>query len=67
MCRTDSFKYVRRLYEQDELYDLEHDPHELVNLIADPALAPTLRGLKERLLTWYMETCDVVPLDLDAQ
>ena len=67
MCRTESFKYVRRLYEQDELYDLEHDPHELVNRIADPALAQALCDLKERLLTWYMETCDVVPMDLDAQ
>jgi arylsulfatase A-like enzyme len=66
MCRTESFKYVRRLYEQDELYDLEQDPHELDNRIADPALAQVLFGLKERLLTWYMETCDVVPMELDA-
>src|SRR5690606_19902872 len=25
MCRTRDFKYIRRLYEQDELYDLARD------------------------------------------
>ncbi len=66
MCRTRRHKYVRRLYEGDELYDLERDPHELDNRIDDPALAPVLAKLKERMLTWYMETCDVVPIELDA-
>ena len=32
MCRTHDLKYVRRLYEQDELYDLQEDPNEFVNL-----------------------------------
>ncbi len=26
MCRTEGYKYVRRLYEVDELYDLRRDP-----------------------------------------
>ncbi len=26
MCRTAEHKYVRRLYESDELYDLRKDP-----------------------------------------
>ena len=67
MCRTDRHKYVRRLYEEDELYDLEEDPRELHNLIHDPAYSGTLRDLKERMLTWYMETCDVVPHDTDER
>ena len=29
MCRTKDYKYVRRLYETDELYDLKKDPGEL--------------------------------------
>jgi arylsulfatase A-like enzyme len=65
MCRTRDFKYVRRLYEQDELYDLHTDPGELHNRISDPALAPVLAQLKERLLTFYLETADVVPHDAD--
>ncbi len=65
MCRTREHKYVRRLYEQDELYDLRKDPRELDNRIDDPALAPELAKLKERLLTFYLETADVVPHDTD--
>jgi hypothetical protein len=37
MCRTKTHKYVQRLYEQDELYDLVSDPLEETTLIADPA------------------------------
>ena len=67
MCRTQEFKYVRRLYESDELYDLRADPGELDNRIDDPALAGVLAELKERLLTFYLETGDVVPHDPDQR
>jgi arylsulfatase A-like enzyme len=67
MCRTRDFKYVRRLYEQDELYDLRTDPGELHNRISDPELAQVRTELRERLLTWYLETCDVVPFEADAR
>jgi arylsulfatase A-like enzyme len=67
MCRTRDFKYVQRLYESDELYDLRQDPRELCNLIADPAYTAVLSRLRDRLLTWYQQTCDAVPHDLDAR
>jgi arylsulfatase A-like enzyme len=67
MCRTQNFKYVRRLYEPDELYDLRADPQELHNLIDDPAYTQALVTLKERLLTFYQETCDVVPHTIDQR
>jgi len=67
MCRTDRYKYVRRFYESDELYDLAVDPRELTNRIDDPALAGPLAELKERMLTWYMATCDAVPRDTDRR
>ena len=67
MCRTREFKYVRRLYEQDELYDLRADAGELCNRIDDPALASVLRQLKEQLITHYLDTCDVVPLEADSR
>lgn len=67
MCRTRDYKYVRRLYEQDELYDLRADPHELDNRIGDARLAGVLAELKERMLTFYQETCDVVPWDADQR
>lgn len=67
MCRTHDFKYIRRHYEQDELYDVRNDPQETRNLANDPAYADVLMQLKERLLAWYMETCDVVPLETDQR
>ncbi len=67
MCRTKEYKYVRRHYEQDELYDLSADPGELVNRIDDPELADLLARLKDRMLTFFMETGDVVPHDTDRR
>jgi arylsulfatase A-like enzyme len=67
MCRTSEFKYVQRLYESDELYDLRDDPAELNNRIDDPSLADVLAKLKDRLLTFYLETGDVVPYDADQR
>ncbi|MCY3780478.1 MAG: sulfatase-like hydrolase/transferase [Chloroflexi bacterium] len=67
MCRTHDYKYVRRLYETDELYDLKNDPGELENRIDDPAYAGTLAELRERMLTWYQNTCDVVPYKTDVR
>ncbi|UCH25595.1 MAG: sulfatase-like hydrolase/transferase, partial [Trueperaceae bacterium] len=67
MCRTKEHKYVMRLYEQDELYDLRADPQERVNRIDDDSLSEVKRGLKERLLHYYVETADVVPHDVDRR
>lgn len=67
MCRTKTHKYVQRLYEQDELYDLFADPLEETNIVDDPACQDILMALKERLLRWYMETCDVVPRKTDRR
>jgi arylsulfatase A-like enzyme len=61
MCRTHQWKYVRRLYESDELYDLRADPGEERNCINDPARAAIRDQLKDRMLLWYQATCDVVP------
>lgn len=67
MCRTVDWKYVRRLYERDELYDLATDPGERVNRIADPACAGIRAELQDRLLRWYQETSDVVPRAVDRR
>lgn len=67
MCRTARFKYVRRLYESDELYDLERDPQELHNVVNDAAYSQVLAQMRERLLTWFMETADVVPFQPDRR
>jgi hypothetical protein len=67
MCRTQKYKYVRRLYEQDELYDLELDPHELINRIADPEYAAIRMQMIETMLTFMVETADTVPHDYDQR
>lgn len=67
MCRTRDYKYVTRLKEKDELYDLNKDPRELRNCIDDPAYAEVLIDMKDRMLRWYLGTGDVVPHQLDAR
>jgi arylsulfatase A-like enzyme len=67
MCRTIDHKYVRRLYEGDELYDLRRDPAELRNCIDDPAYAGIARQMRDRLLTHLLETSDAVPFDTDRR
>ena len=66
-CRTHRFKYTRRAGEQDEFYDLENDVGETRNLIDDPNYSSEILRHKERMLTWYMETADVVPRDTDKR
>ncbi len=61
MMRMGNFKYIRRLYEFDEFYDLSKDPNELYNQIDNPEYEPEIAKMKIRLLNHYMETTDFVP------
>ena len=67
MIRMGDLKYIMRLYEPDQLYDLARDPEELVNRIDDPAYAEKLRELRSRMLRFYMETGDFVPTQMDKR
>jgi arylsulfatase A-like enzyme len=60
MIRTHEYKYVHRLYETDELYNLKTDPREYCNCINDPSMNNILQSLKSRLMEFYLETGDVV-------
>lgn len=44
---------------EEELYDLENDPYELNNLVADPQVRDTLLHLRGVLNTWIDETNDL--------
>ena len=56
--RTHEFKY--NLYTQfgEELYDLENDPEEIVNLAGDPEYAQVKADLRSTLDTWIAENGD---------
>ena len=51
-------KLVINLHDTDELYDLETDPGELLNLIHDPASFATRDHLHRRLIDWMGRTRD---------
>lgn len=58
--RTQRWKYVWNAADVDELYDLESDPAELVNRIADDSVASLVVDLRRRLY-------DVLTADADQQ
>lgn len=56
--RCGRYKYGFTFMGTDELYDLETDPHEMTNLIDDPAHAETADMLLHRLHDWMLEHQD---------
>jgi len=56
--RTDRYKYIfnHGLWDANELYDLNNDPHEMNNLIRDPDSQPIAGQLKQALWNWLEET-----------
>jgi len=67
MIRSREWKYVRRLYDTDELYDLKNDPDEVSNLIDDPSLASVRDQLVAAMADWFIETGDQVPWRWDLR
>ena len=52
------YKYGLNLVHQDELYDLEADPWETRNLIADADHQALAQRLRERIFEWMQEADD---------
>jgi len=52
------YKYVFNGFDEDELYDLEQDPHELVNLAHRPEAQPVLRELAAEMWRVARDTGD---------
>ena len=67
MIRTTDYKYVSRVNEADELYDLIKDPEERHNVISDPQYGSVSRELEKKLRLWLMRTADIVPYDYDKR
>ncbi len=49
IVQTKYYKYVFNGFDFDELYDLQSDPYEMVNLAAQPEMRPILREMVGRL------------------
>lgn len=56
--RTDKYKYIRYhgIWDTNEFYDLENDPDETRNLIAEPEYQETIKQLANDLYTWLEDT-----------
>ena len=52
-------------YADDFLYDMEKDPHQLNNVLADPAYVQVKQELRERLLDWIQRAEGTRPLITD--
>ncbi len=52
-------------YADDFLYDMEKDPHQLNNVVADPAYAQVKAELRERLLAWIQRAEGARPAIVD--
>ena len=67
--RGDRFKYIHYygLWDTDELYDLENDPDELINLIDDKRYHNLIKEMNKRLFDILEETGGMqIPLKRDS-
>lgn len=67
MITDGKYKYVERLSGRNEFYDLENDPQELKNIYGQEKDLAAVAKLKDAMLKWYQETCDVVPRNYDSR
>jgi len=67
MCRSKECNYVRRLYEPHAACHLRTHPGELHSRIVDPSPAHVLTLLQDRLLTFFLETRDLVPFNTGSR
>jgi len=61
MARDSRYKYIWYGSGEEELYNLQEDPHEWFNLADDPDHGDVRRRMRDRLFEWHVRTED--PLD----
>jgi arylsulfatase A-like enzyme len=56
--REGNFKYIRYhgIWDRNELYNLDEDPYEMINLIEDPDQQERVRHLANKLYDWLEST-----------
>ena len=63
MVRDETYKYIYCPEEFDELYDMNEDPGETVNLADRPEFDMKIRQMRDKLLAWLARTADQIPED----
>ncbi len=61
------YKLVYRAHGNLEFYDLLSDPLEERNTALDGKNLPQIMRLQTEMLSWYQDTCDIVPYEPDAR
>jgi arylsulfatase A-like enzyme len=59
MVRTDEWKYILSVANEEALYNEANDPYELTNLVGQFAVAPVLTSLRAQLVEWMESTGDM--------
>ncbi|MCK5441565.1 MAG: DUF4976 domain-containing protein, partial [Maribacter sp.] len=56
--RTDQYKYIKYhgIWDRNELYDLQNDPEEMYNLIADPDKQEIAKSMSAAVYDWMQDT-----------
>lgn len=67
MLRTKHYKYISRITDEDEFYDLRKDPQERINEISNEDYSELIGKMQINLLKWYQRTCDAVPYTYDKR
>lgn len=67
MITDGQYKYIRRIYEKDEFYDLMLDPKEKINRIEEVNYKNQIANMQMAMLEWYQGTCDIVPFNYDSR
>jgi arylsulfatase A-like enzyme len=65
VIRNERYKYVWNPQDINEFYDLQNDPHEMVNHADRPETAAIERALHNQLIAWLNEIGDDLPERLD--
>ena len=60
MFRKGRYKYVFNGADKDQFFDMETDPHEMHNLIKNPAYKDTIHSVKDSCADWMQEHNDPI-------
>ena len=53
MICSERYKYIKKLYEADEFYDMMVDPGEFINEINNKKYSDIVNTMKLDMLEWY--------------